>query len=118
MNRILLLSSLALMLFTNSFAQADGVTKPTNLAKTEPVSITGGNVKGTSDASCIQSFKGIPFAAPPVGELRWKAPQPVPTWTGIKSCTAFGPSPMQSKPSPFGPWTDEFLFQKNPSVKI
>jgi para-nitrobenzyl esterase len=114
MKRMLLLSSLALMLFTNLFAQADPVTKPTNLTKTEPVSIRGGIVVGTTDTSGIQSFKGIPFAAPPVGGLRWKAPQPVQSWTGIKRCTEFGPSPMQSKPSPFGPWTEEFLIPKEP----
>ncbi len=40
-------------------------------------------------------FKGIPFAAPPVGELRWKAPQPVIPWEGVKQCYKFGPLAMQ-----------------------
>ena len=37
-------------------------------------------------------FKGIPYAAPPVGDLRWKAPQPVTPWTEPRACTAFGPA--------------------------
>ncbi len=46
----------------------------------------------------ITAFKGIPFAAPPVGELRWKAPQaPIP-WEGIRDCLAFGPISMQETP--------------------
>ena len=39
-------------------------------------------------------FKGIPFAAPPVGELRWKAPQPVIPWEGVRDADKFGPSPI------------------------
>ena len=43
----------------------------------------------------VTSFKGIPFAAPPVENLRWKAPQPAPPWTGLRKAESFGPSPMQ-----------------------
>jgi para-nitrobenzyl esterase len=62
----------------------------------------------------IRVFKGIPFAAAPVGELRWKAPQPVKPWTDVKACTAYGASPMQGKPAPFGPWTWGYLIPKEP----
>jgi len=44
----------------------------------------------------IRSFKGIPFAAPPVGALRWQAPQPVSAWTGVKKAAEFGSHCMQS----------------------
>lgn len=46
----------------------------------------------------IISFKGIPFAAPPVGDLRWRAPQPVQPWSGIRDCLEFAPISMQSIP--------------------
>ena len=43
----------------------------------------------------ITIFKGVPFAAPPVGNLRWKAPQPVQKWEGVRKATEYGPNPMQ-----------------------
>jgi para-nitrobenzyl esterase len=63
-------------------------------AQVTQVEVTGGRVAGTP-ANGIVSFKGIPFAAPPVGALRWKAPQPVMSWTGVKQATTFGASCMQ-----------------------
>lgn len=79
------------------------------------VRIAPGMISGVkSGASDVIAYKGIPFAAPPVGELRWKAPQPVAAWTGIKKCDAFGPSPMQGKPVPFMVYTAEFLIPEKP----
>ncbi len=43
----------------------------------------------------VRSFKGLPFAAPPVGDLRWREPQPVKDWTGVRNADTFGPSCMQ-----------------------
>jgi para-nitrobenzyl esterase len=63
-------------------------------AQITEVQVTGGRVAGVV-ASGIASFKGIPFAAPPVGDLRWKAPQPVKAWIGVKQATAFAPGCMQ-----------------------
>ncbi len=68
----------------------------------------------TNKTGDIYIFKGIPFAAPPVGELRWKAPQPVQHWSGIKKCDVFSASPMQASPAPFSMWTEEFLIPKEP----
>ncbi len=45
----------------------------------------------------VRTFKGIPFAAPPVGELRWKAPQPVESWSGVRQAVDFAPRPMQAR---------------------
>lgn len=82
---------------------------------TDVVSIESGQVSGINDESTgITAFKGIPFAAPPVGDLRWKAPQPVEAWQGIKECTAFSASPIQGTPVPFMMWTQEFIAPKEP----
>src|SRR5690349_21951699 len=64
------------------------------------VDVTGGSVAGT-ESHGIVSFKGIPFAAPPVGELRWKAPQPVAPWSGVRKADVFAPQCMQT-PYPAG----------------
>ena len=81
----------------------------------EVVQTNAGAVSGTLNKDGdIYIFKGIPFAAPPVGALRWKAPQPVHPWSGVKKCDTFGPSPMQNSPAPFSMWTEEFLIPKEP----
>lgn len=49
-----------------------------------------------SPSSLVRVFKGIPYAAPPVGELRWKEPQPPVSWTGIRQAVEFGPRCMQA----------------------
>jgi para-nitrobenzyl esterase len=61
------------------------------------VKIENGIVEGVTEKSGVHSFKGIPFAQPPIGELRWKEPQPVNNWTGIRKCDAYGYNPMQKK---------------------
>ncbi len=58
------------------------------------VKTQNGVVEGT-DESGIKVFKGVAFAAPPVGDLRWKAPQPVANWDGVRKATEYGPNPMQ-----------------------
>ncbi len=78
------------------------------------VKTTEGIVEGIRGKSGILSFKGIPFAAPPIGDLRWKAPQAMQPWAGIKKCEAFGPSPIQANPVPFSMWSEEFLIPKEP----
>jgi para-nitrobenzyl esterase len=79
------------------------------------VQVEGGVISGTTNAAGdVQIFKGIPFAAPPLGDLRWKAPQPVVKWAGEKKCVTFSASPMQNTPVPFGPWTEAWLIPKSP----
>ena len=53
-------------------------------------STTQGKVQGVEKLGCLQ-FRGIPFAAPPVGELRWRAPEAHPQWDGVRDATEFGP---------------------------
>ena len=81
-----------------------------DLVKTGDGYISG----GVSADGIVHYFKGIPFAAPPVGDLRWKAPQPVVPWQGVRACDTFSASPMQSYPVPFGPWTAEYLISPKP----
>ncbi len=62
-----------------------------------PVQTANGQIEGSTSAdSKVRIFKGIPFAAPPVGELRWKAPQPPANWDGVRKATAFGARCMQA----------------------
>ncbi|GGF04137.1 carboxylic ester hydrolase [Hymenobacter cavernae] len=68
-------------------------TKPASAAA--QVRTANGLLEGTVAASGIRAFKGVAFAAPPVGELRWKAPQPVQRWSGVRSARQFGPRAMQ-----------------------
>lgn len=65
------------------------------------VKIEGGIIQGTIEND-LTIYKGIPFAAPPLGELRWKAPQPVEKWKGVKLTSEFAPSPFQGGNPPSG----------------
>ena len=63
------------------------------------VKVKNGHVRGLPAADPrITSFKGIPFAAPPVGELRWRAPQPAHDWDGVLKAFEFAPISVQPKP--------------------
>lgn len=70
-------------------------------ADTAQIKVSGGIVQGTIEDS-LTIFKGIPFAAPPVGDLRWKPPQAVESWDGVKQATEFAPSPFQGSNPPGG----------------
>jgi hypothetical protein len=72
-----------------------GVLSQIAFAQIQTAKVTGGEVQGVV-AGGVSIFNGIPFAAPPVGDLRWKAPAPVQAWTGIKKADAFGPACMQA----------------------
>src|SRR3569623_1544558 len=82
MNRSLILLALGTLMTAVSLA-----------AIPDPVKTDSGSVAGTSnnDAS-VRMFKGIPFAAPPVGDLRWKVAQPPAKWEGVKMATEFSPT--------------------------
>ena len=69
-------------------------------APPDVVAVDGGQLRGTT-VNGVRVFKGIPFAAPPVGALRWKAPQPAAPWPGVRNADAFGPQCMQ-EPYPEG----------------
>ena len=67
------------------------------LSPDAPVTVTGGQIQGAvSDTDPdVMVFKGVPFAAPPVGDLRWRPPEPVVSWDGVRDATASGPICMQ-----------------------
>ena len=64
------------------------------LRSQELVKVDSGALQGASSGG-VTAFKGVPFAAPPVGNLRWKAPQPVAAWTGVRLATQYGHDCMQ-----------------------
>jgi para-nitrobenzyl esterase len=67
---------------------ASVVTTPAAIS--DPVKTASGQLAGVTLASGVRVFKGIPFGAPPVGDLRWKEPQPVAKWDGVRKADTFG----------------------------
>jgi len=89
-NRPVLISIFVMFVVVQSFAQQQA-----------PVKVAEGMIQGTVENG-LTVYKGIPFAAPPVGELRWKAPQPAAKWEGVRQTTKFAPAPMQGGNPPSG----------------
>ncbi|MGE4285215.1 MAG: carboxylesterase/lipase family protein [Phycisphaerae bacterium] len=65
--------------------------------KPDYVDVAGGRIEGVRTPDGISAFKGIPYAASPTGELRWKAPQSVEPWDGVRKAVKFAPAPVQDK---------------------
>lgn len=100
-------------LFSCSGSQKEPL-KPLSLVNT-----SNGTVQGAlnSDGS-VAAFKGIPFAAPPVGNLRWREPQPPVSWEGVRDASEFCTSCMQNRvftQLPNAPWSEEFMVQDSVS---
>jgi para-nitrobenzyl esterase len=85
-----LISALILIVSAITYAQ-----------KPLPVKIKDGTIQGTTENG-LTVYKGIPFAKPPVGDLRWRAPQPLVKWKGVLDASKFGPAPMQGGNPPSG----------------
>ena len=75
------------------------------------VTTDAGQLSGVTDANGVTSYKGIPFGAPPVGKLRWQAPQPVAHWTGVRKADHFGNACYQDEAHSRLPWTEPFMEQ-------
>ena len=91
-------AALAMILAT---AGATGVVAAAPSSSGDPiVTIEGGAVQGVAVPGGF-AFRGLPYAAPPTGNLRWRAPQPPAAWDGIRDATQFAPSCPQP-PGPFG----------------
>src|SRR5512133_3360410 len=65
------------------------------------VRVTGGVVRGSRPDGGVQTWRRIPYAAPPVGALRFRAPEPVVSWTGVRDATRFGPVAPQDRGTQF-----------------
>ena len=71
------------------------------------VHVRAGILQGVTDAgSGVSSYKGIPYARPPMGDLRWRAPVPAPAWEGVRDASAFGAACLQPPPQPGGLYFD------------
>ena len=80
------------------------VASPLLAAIQEPVKVEGGLVSGTPGwAWGVREYRGIPFAAPPVGNLRWRPPQAVIPWQGVRAADHYSSACMQVQPSSFNP---------------
>src|SRR5579863_9485555 len=80
-------------------------------SETKPVRVDSGLLLGTTDSNGVAAYKGVPFAAPPVGDLRWRPPQPVAHWEGVRNADHFGAACMQNEAGSRLPWTEEFMTQ-------
>ena len=74
------------------------LTLLTTIGHAEPVQTTYGKVSGVdSQHQDVEVFKGIPFASPPVGDLRWRPPEPPESWDGVRACDKFSAKALQRK---------------------
>lgn len=85
----------------------------TTVAWSDQVRLDSGEIRGLETRG-VSSYRGIPFAAPPVGELRFKPPQPVVAWSGVRDCTRSGPACLQPDtnliPTEQGPQSEDCLY--------
>lgn len=85
--------TLALAVTLSAVAEAQTMERP---IAGDPLSVEGGRIDGKLLASGVKAYFGIPFAAPPVRELRWREPQPVQPWNGIRHADRFAPECIQT----------------------
>ncbi|WP_091507472.1 carboxylesterase/lipase family protein [Flexibacter flexilis] len=109
-----LTQKLGLLLATMSIGHRSAAEPPT-LINPQKLPTQSGFISGkTTPDKEVKIFMGIPYATPPVGALRWKAPLPAAAWKGVKQCQMPPPSAMQGTPRPFYCWTREFLAPEQP----
>lgn len=84
------------------------LSAPVWSAFNQPVRIDTGLVSGVTNGK-VTAFKGIPYAAPPIGDLRWREPRPAASWQGVRPADRFSAGCVQRKSGAFGPWSAEFI---------
>jgi para-nitrobenzyl esterase len=111
------MKKILLVILILSLVACSSLKKSTTETKIDitSVPIEEGLVSGKTNADgTVSIFMGVPFAAPPVGDLRWKAPRPPLKWEGVRKCVTQPPSAMQSKPTPMMMWSKEFMAPEEP----
>lgn len=93
-HRLPLAAALAMALAAPQLQAGAFATYAASRADRTGVRIDTGALRGVADDGVV-AFKGIPYAAPPVGPLRWRAPQPAAAWEGVRDAIAYGPDCMQ-----------------------
>jgi para-nitrobenzyl esterase len=76
------------------------------------VQTVGGTIEGVVDETGVRSFRGIPYAAPPVGDGRWRAPRAAAKWSGVRSARRFGAACIQRVVGERLPWSQEFMVRE------
>ena len=80
--------------------------------QTRPVEVATGQLAGVAGRdAAVRVFKGIPFATPPIGPRRWRAPEAPTSWSGVRAADRFAPACMQNVAGARLPWTEEFMHQ-------
>ncbi len=105
------LSALTLTAVGATAAAVGGAAAASRARAAPIVAIGDGAIRGTT-AGTVDEFLGIPYAAPPTGNLRWRPPQPPAEWRGVRDASQFAPSCPQP-PSPFappGPFSEDCLY--------
>jgi para-nitrobenzyl esterase len=78
----------------------------------DPVQVETGALAGVAGRDpAVRVYRGVPFAQPPVGELRWQAPQPPLPWSGVRQADTFSAACMQQLVGARPPWTEAFMHQ-------
>ena len=80
------------------------------------LTVDGGRIEGVMDEEGVAVYKGIPYAAPPVGDLRWKKPQPVQPWQGVRKCDKWGDASLQGGQEKGSFYWKEFYQDGNPPM--
>lgn len=95
-NICLLVANFIIIPFAKPLVQPKSAAYYSNPVSTEILTLSNGDIRGVyNEDKTVEIYAGIPYAKAPVGELRWKEPQDVENWSGVKDCSYFGSRAMQ-----------------------
>lgn len=94
---VLAMSVIVMLLFVSGPITAPLKAADGNTTQSQILTVEGGKIQGlVNETGDVEIYAGIPYAKAPVGELRWKEPQDVEAWEGVKDCSYFAPRAMQA----------------------